>query len=199
MSESPETRPSLLLRLRDSGDQRAWVEFTQIYGPFVRRLARRKGLQEADAADLEQEVFRAVASAIDRWDPDPARGPFRGWLFRIARNLLIDFLSRRRRHSPGTGETSMKQRLEEIPAPADEDSSLVDEEYKREIFGWAAEQIRGEFSDQTWRAFWLTGVEGMGAREAAKALGMTAGAVYRCKSRVMSRLREAIQRLVGEI
>jgi RNA polymerase sigma factor (sigma-70 family) len=199
MSESPETRPSLLLRLRDSGDQRAWVEFTQIYGPLVRRLASRKGLQEADAADLEQEVFRAVASAIDRWDPDPERGLFRGWLFRIARNLLIDFLSRRRRHSPGTGETSMKQRLEEIPAPADEDSSLVDEEYKRQLFGWATEQIRGEFSEQTWRAFWLTGVEGRGAKEAAEALGMTAGAVYRCKSRVMSRLREAIQTLVGEI
>jgi RNA polymerase sigma factor (sigma-70 family) len=199
MSESPETRPSLLLRLRDSGDQRAWVEFTQIYGPLVRRLARRMSLQEADAADLEQEVFRAVASAIDRWDPDPARGPFRGWLFRIARNLLLDFLSRRRRHSPGTGDTAMRHRLEEIPAPSVDDSSLLDEEYKRQLFEWASKEIRGEFSDQTWRAFWLTGVEGMGAREAAEALGMTAGAVYRCKSRVMSRLREAIQRMVGEI
>jgi RNA polymerase sigma-70 factor (ECF subfamily) len=199
MSESPATRPSLLLRLRDPGDGRAWDEFTQIYGPLVRRLARRKGLQEADAADLEQEVFRAVSSAIDRWDPDPARGHFRGWLFRIARNILVDFLSRRRRHPPGTGDTVMKERLEAMPARAEDDSSLVEEEYKRELFRWAAEQIRGEFSEPTWRAFWLTGVEGRGAKEAAETLGMTAGAVYRCKSRVMARLREAVQRVVGEI
>jgi RNA polymerase sigma factor (sigma-70 family) len=199
MSETPETRPSLLLRLRDSGDQRAWVEFTEIYGPLVRRLARRKGLQEADVADLEQEVFRAVASAIDRWDPDPARGLFRGWLFRIARNILVDFFSRRRRHPPGTGDTAMNQRLEEMAAPTDEDSSLVDEEYKRELFAWATEQVRGEFSQQTWRAFWLTGVEGREAKQAAETLGMTAGAVYRCKSRVMARLREAVQRVVGEV
>jgi RNA polymerase sigma factor (sigma-70 family) len=199
MSELPETRASLVLRLRDSGDEQAWLEFTQIYGPLVQRLARKKGLQSADAADLEQEVFRVVATAIERWDPDPARGLFRGWLFRIARNILVDFVSRRRRHPPGTGDTAMNQRLEELPAPADDDSSFVEEEYRRQLFRWAAERIRGEFSDQTWRAFWLTGVEGKGAKEAAAALGMTAGAVYRCKSRVMAQLRETVQRLLGEI
>jgi RNA polymerase sigma factor (sigma-70 family) len=198
MAESPSTRPSLLVRLRDPQDERAWAEFVEIYTPLVHRLARQKGLQEADAADLAQEVFRAVAGAIDRWDPDPARGSFRGWLFRIARNLIVNLLIAQQRHPRGTGDTAVVRLLEEQPAPPGEDSALFEGEYRRRLLAWAAEQIRGEFREATWRAFWLTGVEGRPAQEVAATLGLTVGAVYHNKSRVMARLRQRIEQVEGE-
>ncbi len=76
MNEMPNTRPSLLARIRDPQDEQAWAEFVEIYEPLVYRLARRKGFQDADAVELTQDVFVAVAAAIGRWDADPARGCF---------------------------------------------------------------------------------------------------------------------------
>src|SRR6516164_7300527 len=112
----PTTRHSLVLRLRNRDDEAAWAEFLAIYEPLVYSLARRKGLQDADARDLCQYVFRAEAAAIDRWDPDPAKGKFRAWLFRIARNLLVNFFADQRRHTLGTGSTSVQDLLEARPA-----------------------------------------------------------------------------------
>src|SRR4051794_39713727 len=199
MDETPATRPSLLVRLRDPRDERAWGEFLEIYSPLVYRLARRKGFQDADAADLAQEVFRAVAAAIDRWDPDPSRGSFRGWLFRIARNLMINALAGQARRPRGTGDTDANRILGERAAPSEEDSAMFEAEYMRGVFGWAVERVRGEFREANWQAFWQTGVEGKDAGEVAEALGMSVGAVYKSKSRVMARLRQVIQQVGGEI
>ena len=80
MTESPETRDSLILRLKDRADQEAWGEFLEIYGPLVYRLAAAKGLQHADAEDVVQQVCSSVARAVDRWQPDAKRARFRTWL-----------------------------------------------------------------------------------------------------------------------
>ncbi len=146
---------------------------------------------------LVQDVFLAVGSAIDRWDPDPCRGKFRNWLFCIARNLMVNLLVAQRRRPQGTGRTEIRRLLEEQPAPDGDDSAVFDQEYKRRLFRWAADRIRADFQDTTWQAFWMTAVVGKEVREVALQLGLTRGAVYKSRSRVMVRLRETIQRLEG--
>src|ERR671936_1315111 len=102
MPEPPTTRASLLVRIRDPHDTEAWRQFVQLYASVVYGYARKRGLQDADAADLMQEVFRAVASAAGRLDYDPKRGTFRGWLYTVTRNKLYTFLDGQRRHTRGT-------------------------------------------------------------------------------------------------
>ena len=53
------TRPSLLLQLRDTGDQRAWEDFVRIYTPLIYGFCRQRhhDLSDADAADITQEVI----------------------------------------------------------------------------------------------------------------------------------------------
>jgi RNA polymerase sigma-70 factor (ECF subfamily) len=198
MSESPLTHPSLLVRLRDRGDDLAWSEFVEIYTPLIERLTRQKGLQAADAADLVQEVLRTVARQIDRYDPDPSKGSFRGWLSRIARNLILDSLAARRRQPQGAGDTSVRRRLDAQPAPSPEDTALFEVEYRRRAFAWAAERVRGEVSEMAWRVFWMSGVEGNSAKAVAEAVGTTIGTVYHYKSLVMARLRRKVLEIEGE-
>ncbi len=197
MDSSPATRASLLIRLRDPHDADAWRQFVQLYAPVVYGFARKRGLQDADAADLMQEVFRSVAGAASRLVYDPKRGSFRGWLYTITRNKVFTFLEGQRRQIRGTGDPAGQQMLEEQAAPVD-GSAEWDQEYERAAFAWAADQVRGEFQDSTWKAFWQTAVEGKGAQEVGKALGMSPGAVYVAKSRVIARLRERIHDLDDE-
>ena len=45
MNEAPTYAAELLIRLRDPGDEQAWSEFTEIYGPLVYQLAKRRGFR----------------------------------------------------------------------------------------------------------------------------------------------------------
>jgi RNA polymerase sigma factor (sigma-70 family) len=197
MSALPTTRYSLLLRIQDPHNQVAWAEFTALYEPLIYRLARQKGLQDADAQDLCQDVFRAVAGAAQRWTSDPDRGPFRAWLFRVARNLLMNFFRHKRRHPRGTGDSDFQRLLDAQPAPADEHWLAVEDEYRRELFQMAARSVEPQFSRSTWQAFWRTAIEARAVEEVAEQLGMSAGAVYIAKSRVLARLRERVQQIEG--
>ncbi|MHB1426964.1 MAG: RNA polymerase sigma factor [Gemmataceae bacterium] len=197
MDEPPLTRDSLILRLRDPADAVAWREFVGLYEPLVYHLACRKGLQDADARDLCQEVLVAVARAVHRWDPDPLRGSFRGWLSRITRNLLVNFLTRQ--HEPrGSGGSSVQELLEAQPSADPSATALFEAEYRRRVFRWAADEIQGEFTPSTWQAFWFTAIGGRPPKEAASELGLTVGAVYIARSRVLSRLRQRIEELGDE-
>ena len=198
MADSVSTLPSLLARIKDSGDRQAWAEFVDIYAPLIYGFAQKQGLQDADAADLTQEVLGAVARSAARLDYDPARGTFRGWLFRVVRNELCDFGAARRRHRPGSGDTDMKRRLEEQPAPSEDEVAVWEREYERQLFALACEQVRRDFSESTWQAFWLTAIQRKSGKEVAGVLGMTTAAVYLAKRRVTQRLREQIQYLRAE-
>jgi RNA polymerase sigma-70 factor (ECF subfamily) len=169
-----------------------------VYAPLVYGFARKRGLQDADAADLTQEVLRAVAGAAERLDYDPQKGSFRGWLFTVARNKLLNFLAQQRRLVQGAGDTSAQDLLEAQPAGEEDEAALWDKDYERRIFAWVAERVRGGFQDSTWLAFWQTAVDGRSAKAVAESLGMTVGAVYIAKSRVLARLKEQIQELQAE-
>lgn len=186
----PETRASLIVRLRDAADVAAWDEFAAIYGPLVFRLALRQGLQAADADDVVQQVLLAVAQSVEQWQARPERGRFRAWLLTIARNIAIKTLTRRPLGSIGLGGDSWQGVVNEIKGPDGDTSSRFDMEYRREVYRWCAQQVRGSVSKNTWEAFQLTHVDGISIDKAAQQLGMPIGAVYVARSRVISRLRE---------
>jgi RNA polymerase sigma-70 factor (ECF subfamily) len=199
MAEPPLTRVTLLTRLKDGRDTEAWREFVQLYGPVVYRFARTRGLQDADAADLMQDVLRSVARTAPRLEYDPKKGTFRGWLYTVTRNKIYNFLSAQRNRPRATGDPDAQERLDAAPA-RDEDGPDADweKEHQRRLSARAMELVKDEFQPNTWAAFWQTAVEGKPAAEVGAALKMTPGAVYVAKSRVIARLREEARRLMVE-
>lgn len=192
MPVSPqETRASLILRLQNEADVAAWDEFVGIYGPVIFRAATRRGFQQADADNLVQEVLLAVAQSVSRWLERDDRGSFRHWLLSLARNHAVDMLAKRATRSLGDDGSKAQRVLNEMPV-VDEIGSLIDLEYRRSVFQWAARQIQTSVTESTWRAFWLTHVEGLSVQQAADELQARPGNIYLGRSRVMARIRKLV-------
>jgi RNA polymerase sigma-70 factor (ECF subfamily) len=194
VTEFPETRDSLLVQVRCPANREAWDEFVLTYRPVIYRLARRRGLQDADAQDLAQQVLIAVASAIGAWEKSDETVRFRHWLRRVARNAIINALSRQPRDR-AAGGTSVQGFLLEQPGEDPQFAAQIELEYRRELYLRAARIVREDLQPETWRAFELTVVENRAIDEAALELDRPVGTIYAARSRIMRRLRKAVQEL----
>src|SRR5205814_930453 len=128
------------VRLRDPRDEAAWSQFVALYAPLVYGYARKQGLQDADAADLSQDVLSAVAGAVGRLEYDPQRGAFRNWLFTVIRRRLSNWRRDRRHRADGRNGTEAAEALEQLPAPQEE--AGWEAEWEERLFAWACEQVR---------------------------------------------------------
>jgi len=188
-SPSSATSRSLLARVQ-ADEPQAWERLVHLYAPLVLHWCRHHGLQDQDLADVFQDVFQAVVAHVGRFRKERSGDTFRGWLRRITQNKLRDHYRRLGRDVRGVGGSSARERLAQLPQPADEE--LLSPEAECGLFARALGLIRAEFEERTWTAFWRTTVEGQAAKDVAADLSMTPGAVRVAKSRVLHRLREEL-------
>lgn len=193
---SPAGSTSLtLLDRATEGDALAWQRLVLLYTPLVHWWCRRFGVyRPEDVEDVTQDVFGTVASRIGRFTRGSV-GSFRSWLYTICRHKAGDHFRQTRFQPTGTGDSSARAQLEALPEAAD-DAGESDEVSERIILvRRAIELVRQEFEPETWTAAWRAAVEGQAPADIAAALGMTVGAVYTAKSRVLKRLRD----LLGDV
>ena len=189
--QPPETRPSLIVRLTDRRNEPAWTEFVCAYEPFLRQLVRRQGTPERHAPDVTQQLLLAIARSVDGWKDDGQAASFRRWLSRVARNVVIKFMTRERRQTSGQGGSDFLQQIERTPDSA-ADAAQV-RQYEHELIVWAAEQVRSDFHETSWKAFWATQIEGRSVAEVATELGVSPGSIYMSRSRIFARIRAKIE------
>ncbi len=186
---------SSLLRRVQAHDPEAWSRLVDWAGPLVLYWCRRSGLSPDDREEVFQEVFLAVAASIVRFRSDRAADSFRGWLLTITHRKIIDLGRRRLAQPRAEGGSDACQRL--LALTGEELSASDPLHPDVELLRRALDIIRGDFAAQVWQAFWRTTVDGVTAPEAAAELKMTAHAVRKAKSRVLSRLRDEFRGLLG--
>ncbi len=193
MNRFPETRVSLVLRLRQPEDVAAWQEFAEIYTPALLGLALRKGLQPADAEDVVQEILFAITRAIEKFQPDASRARFRTWLSRIARNLMADFCWKKRQlKSPQSlSDSRLAEGHANLAMPCSIEADFA-EEYRKAVFQLAASRVQTRVSELTWRAFELTAIQGKEAEVVATEVGLSVGNIYVVRCRVLKMLRTEV-------
>lgn len=181
------TPASLLDRLRQPFEAAAWTRFVALYTPMIYSWGRRVGLQEQDAADLVQEVFVTLLQVLPSFSYDHQQS-FRRWLRTVTLNKWRNLRKRRERKPvllPG-GD------LDAMTGTSDGDSAW-EAEYQQHLARQALTIMRADFQETTWRSCWETVVNGRAAGEVAAELGLTAGAVYAAKFRVLDRLRQELR------
>ncbi len=188
------TSSSLLTRVK-SRDQEAWRQLVRLYGVLVNFWLRRAGLQTADAGDVFQEVFRAVAEGVGAFRKDRPDDSFRGWLRTITRSKLTDHFRRMGRQPMATGGSDAHRRLQEVEGHIEEPEDPCEADAVRQLRLRAMELTQGEFELKTWEMFWRVTAEGQAAKDVAADLGVSPAAVRLAKSRVLGRLREELEGL----
>ena len=171
------------------------ARLVRLYGPLVDFWISGAGLQPADARDVFQETFQAVAEGISDFHKDRPGDRFRGWLRTIVRNKLADHFRRQGLQPPAAGGTEAFRRLQEVEGPGMSAESPAERTALQQFRLRALELVRGEFEEQTWQAFWRVAAEGQAPKDVAEDLGVTPSAVRLAKSRVLRRRREEMEGL----
>ena len=189
------TSLSLLKRAQDNNEE-AWTRLIGLYTPLVYYWCRRSGVQGEDVHDVVQNVFQAIAGKLDRFQRGRPGDGFRAWLRGIARHKIMDYFRVCERQPAAEGGSTAQMRLAQLPQQWDEWSGDDSQEELAALYLRTVELVRCEFEENTWQAFWQTGVEGKSAAEVGAALGMSDVAVRKAKSRVLRRLKEEAGELI---
>ncbi len=194
MLDPGSTDSGLLDGLR-SFDGPAWARFVEEYSPLVYVCCRRCDLAPEDAADVAQEVFRAVNQSIDRFSHHGPDATFRGWLWTIARNAIRNHVTRTQKGPRAEGGSRIQQFLLAHAEPTEEETlSSVSDPGDVQRLRSAIATVRANMDERTWQCFWAMTVEGESAAEVAERFSMRPSAVRQAKYRVLRRLRSALGR-----
>ncbi|MCP5517551.1 MAG: sigma-70 family RNA polymerase sigma factor [Verrucomicrobiales bacterium] len=203
--DSIATRQSLLKRLGNKEDSAGWQEFFETYWGLIYRLARRAGLNEADAQDVVQETVIAVARKMEGFVYDPERGSFKAWLRQLTRWRIRDQLERNRReaerrHHSHPNDGHRTATVERVADPAAEGFEADwDTAWEENLLQVALERTKQRVTPASYRIYDCCVHEELSATQVARLLRVNVAKVYLARHRVGRRVEQELLRLRNEV
>jgi RNA polymerase sigma-70 factor (ECF subfamily) len=191
-----ETRQSLLLRAQ-TGEENAWKDLTELYRPLIIGWLNRQGVPAVDLDDLSQDVLLSVVRHLPSFEHSGNRGAFRSWLRTIVVSRTTDYWRATLESTPASGGSGATAALQQITDPNSDLNRQWDEEHDRYVLGCLLDLVEQEFEPTTLRAFRRLALDGASGADVAEELGLSVAAVYVAKSRVLQRIRQEAEGLIG--
>ncbi|SFH57327.1 RNA polymerase sigma factor [Planctomicrobium piriforme] len=190
-STSFSTSLSLIRRVQ-ARDPESWDLLAKLYGPLVYRWCRVAGLSPVDAPDVVQNVFLLLFRKLDRFSPEHPQASFRGWLWTVTRNAILEYRRKQSRHPSAVGGSAAFHELQQQAEEILSDELRDPEQDEGALLQRALRVIEDSVDKTTWLAFWRSAVRDEPAREIAADLGVTAHSIRQAKYRILCRLRELL-------
>jgi RNA polymerase sigma factor (sigma-70 family) len=194
------TRSSLLSRLKNASDAAAWQGFVDNYGRLIFQVCLRTGLQRQEAEEVVQETIAAVAQTMPKFHYDRSKGSFKGWLARVTRNHIADFLTRKTRDAARREEMHPEQMQDAAgAAAADELGETWESEWRQHLLDRALRRVQELVSARNIQIFQLSAVQGWSTDEIAKSLTISRARVYLARHRVGRMVAREVESLRREL
>ena len=192
------TRASLIHRLKDWRDQASWQDFFDTYWKLIHSVARKSGLNEAEAQDVVQETMISVSKRMPDFSYDRSIGSFKHWLLNLTRWRINDQL---RRRAPNTAHPSGEDSTTtgEVEAIADPSSvrleELWDAEWEKNLLNAAIAKVKRQIDPQKYQIFDFCVNKEWDAVKVAQAFNIPVEHVYLAKHRVSALIKAEVDRL----
>ena len=187
-----ETRPSLLLRVRNSDDEEAWSEFYELYAPLLYRFARAKGLNHNDAEEIRSQCCEAIVRQIPTFEYSKQKGGFKNWLRTLVSRRVIDRLRKRREQQLESAD------LRRLPDNDDSPDEVWERQWREQHLRYCVQSLRDSVTEDTWETFRLLVEEGLPVTEVCDRLNASPNQVYKARARMLALIREKMQYLETE-
>ena len=199
------TRSSLLSRLKNASDAAGWQYFVDNYGRLIFQFCLRAGLTRQEAEEVVQETVAEVAKQMPRFEYDRSKGSFKGWLARVTRYHIADFLTRKTREAarrvelPGP-QAEKAASAQEINAGTSRDMDAVwESEWREYLLDRALRRVRESVTVRSIQIFQLSAVQGWSIEEIAASLCISRARIYLARHRVGRMVKREIEALRREL
>jgi RNA polymerase sigma-70 factor (ECF subfamily) len=198
--EALKTSWTLVARLKNLDDQQRWQEFYDLYRGLILGVARKAGLQDAEAQEVLQETMSSVSKNIGAFEADAARGSFHAWLLTMARWRILDQFRKRlpvgaasHRADEATDRTPTVERVPDTQGADLE--KLCDEEWNRQLLDQALVELQSSIKAEQYQIFHLLTLQQKPAKEVSRMLGKNVAQVYLIKHRAGKELQGILAKL----
>lgn len=194
------TRRSLVDRLGRWSDQRNWQEFFDTYWKLIYSVARKSGLDHAEAQDVVQETVLSVAKRAGKFRYDPAAGSFKAWLLQLTRWRIVDVVRKRQpaevlaTSAPNDSRRTAVVERAADPAANDFDA-MWDAEWRENLMSAALARVKRQVEPKQYQIFDCYVRKQWAPAKVAKEFGVTTARVYLTKHRVTALLKAQLKQL----